>query len=110
MNELYSDKAYFRTDLPPIKVGDHVEISHKEGKLNSKRVLLFKGVVVSQKNVNRIGHTFTVLREFNKVAVSCVFSYNSPLIISIQKTGQMKVRRSKLYFLERKIAKKKENE
>ncbi|CAJ0762890.1 4214_t:CDS:2, partial [Entrophospora sp. SA101] len=48
----------------------------------------------------------------DKVAIRSIFTYHSPLIASIKKIGKInqKVRRAKLYYLERELAKKKDNE
>src|SRR3954465_8597941 len=117
-------KQYFRTDLPPLQVGDKVEITTKNFNQNEKnkddgklknRLTRFKGTVIAQKNPHQISYTFSVLKDSkggDKVAVRSVFSYHSPLIISIKKLGRIseKVCQAKLYHLERELAKKKDNE
>ena len=116
-------KQYFRADLPPLQVGDKIEVTTKNFSQNEKnkdgkpkyRLTHFKGTVIAQKNPHQISYTFSVLKEgkgSDKVAIRSVFSYHSPLIISIKKLGKInkKVRRAKLYYLERELAKKKENE
>src|SRR2546423_14917921 len=116
-------KQYFRTDLPPLQVGDKVEITTKNFNKNEKakndekpkhRLTHFKGIVITQKNPGQISYTFSVLKDSkgsDKVAVRSIFSYHSPLIVSIKKVGKInqKVRRAKLYYLERELAKKKDN-
>ncbi|CAG8576882.1 3637_t:CDS:2 [Scutellospora calospora] len=108
-------QQYFRTDLPPLRVGDKVEITTKNYNKNEKdkndgtlkhRLTHFKGTVITQKNPGQISYTFSVLKESKgseKVAIRSIFSYHSPLIVSIKKIGQInqKVRRAKLYYLER---------
>jgi len=111
-------KQYFRTDLPPLQVGDKVEITTKNFNQNSKnekdkfRLTHFKGAVIAQKNQGQISYTFAVLKESNKVVIRSIFSYHSPLIVGIKKFGKVnqKVRRAKLYYWERELAKKKDNE
>ena len=108
-------KQYFRTDLPPLKVGDKVEITTKNFNQKEKeksRLIHFKGTVIAQKNSGQISYTFSVLKESSKVMIRGVFSYHSPLIVSIKKIGviNLKVRRAKLYYLERELSKKKDNE
>lgn len=116
-------KQYFRTDLPPLQVGDKVEITTKNFNQNEKnkedgktkyRLTHFKGTVITQKNPHQISYTFSVLKDSkgsDKVAIRSIFSYHSPLIVSIKKIGKInqKVRRAKLYYLERELAKKKDN-
>src|SRR3954454_21506671 len=117
-------KQYFRTDLPPLQVGDKVEITTKNFNKNEKakddekpkhRFTHFKGTVITQKNTGQISYTFSVLKESKgseKVAIRSIFSYHSPLIMSIKKLGRInqKIRRAKLYYLDRELAKKKDNE
>ncbi|CAJ0845123.1 8018_t:CDS:2 [Entrophospora sp. SA101] len=112
------NKEYFRTDLPQLEVGDKVEIITKNFKKSEKdkyRLTHFKGTVIAQKNKQRISYNFSVLKESkgsDKVAIRGIFSYHSPLIMSIKKLGKInqKIRRAKLYYLERELAKKKDNE
>jgi len=115
-NVLYEiTKPHLRTDLPLLQIGDKVEVISKNFNKNEKdkyRLTHFKGIVIAQKNKNQISYTFSVLKESNKVAIRSIFSYHSPLITSIKKFGRInqKVRRAKLYYLERQLAKKKDNE
>ena len=118
------NKKYFRTDLPSLQVGDKVEIITKNLSRNEKatndeklkyRLTHFKGTVITQKNKGQISYTFSVLKDSkgsDKVAIRSIYSYHSPLIASIKKIGKInqKVRRAKLYYLERELAKKKDNE
>src|SRR5437763_4327126 len=117
-------KQYFRTDLPPLQVGDKVEITIKNLNKTEKakndekskyRLTHFKGTVITQKNKGQISYTFSVLKDSkgsDKVAIRSIYSYHSLLIASIKKIGKInqKVRRPKLYYLERELAKKKDNE
>ena len=116
MNTLHDiNKQFFRTDLPQLQVGDKVEITTKNFNKNEKekfRLTHFKGIVIAQNNKEQISYTFAVLKESNKVAIRSIFSYHSPLIMGIKKLGRInqKVRRAKLYYLERELAKRKDNE
>ena len=117
-------KQYFRTDLPSLQVGDKIEVTTKHFNPNEKnkddgkpkcRLTHFKGTVIAQKNPHQISYTFSVLKDSkgsDKVAIRSIFTYHSPLIASIKKLGKInqKVRRAKLYYLERVMAKKKGNE
>ena len=116
-------KQYLRTDLPPLQVGDKVEITTKNFNPNEKneddgkqkhRLTRFKGTVIAQKNPHQISYTFSVLRDskgVDKVAIKGVFSYHSPLIVSIKKVPRSvyykRPRRAKLNYLERELARMK---
>ena len=100
-------QQYLRTDLPELQIGDIVEITIKNYKQNEKdkfRLTHFKGTVIAQKNKKQISYTFSVLKETNKVKVRSTFLYHSPFLVSIKKLRRInqKVRRAKLYYLERK--------
>ena len=116
-------KQYFRTDLPPLQVGDKVEITTKNFNQNEKnkddgktkfRLTHFKGTVIAQKNSQQISYTFSVLKDSkgsDKVVIRSIFSYHSPALVSIKKVGKInqKVCRAKLYYLERELAEKKDD-
>ena len=96
-------QQYFRTDLPPLRVGDKVEITTKNSKPHEPdkfRLTHFKGVVVAQKNKKQISYTFSVLKTSNKVGIRGIFLYHSPFIVEIKKLGKInqKIRRAKLYY------------
>jgi len=124
MDTLYNtSKQYFRTDLPSLQIGDKVEVitkhyfiqKEKSDPTPKSRLTSFKGTVIAQKNQGQISYTFSVLRDSrgsDKLAIRSTFSYHSPFIVSIKKTGKIlrKVCRAKLYYLERELAKKKDNE
>jgi ribosomal protein L19 len=108
-------EQYLRKDLPSLEIGDKIEIITKNFSKEEKdkfRLTNFKGVVIAQKNRNRISYTFSVLKESSKIAIRSIFSYHSSLIVSIKKLGKInqKIHRAKLYYLERELEKKKNNE
>src|ERR1051326_8545547 len=109
MDTLYQiSKQYFRTDLPSLQIGDKFEVTAKHFIQKEKndstpkfRLTHFKGTIIAQKNQGQISHTFSVLRDSkgrDKLAIRSTFSYHSPFIVSIKKTGKIlrKVRRAKL--------------
>jgi ribosomal protein L19 len=109
-------KPYLRNDLPPLKTGEKIEVVTKIFDKNNEKeeykLSAFRGVIISQKRPKQISYNFAVLKESKKLVVKQTFFYHSPLIASIKKMGvaDQKVRRAKLYFLERKLAAKKAGE
>src|SRR5437763_10604057 len=105
-------KPYLRNDLPSLRTGEEIEVVTKVfNKDNKKEYKLsaFRGTIISRKRPKQISYNFTVFKESKKLVVEQIFFYHSSLIVSIRKIGMTnkKVRRAKLYFLERKsIAKK----
>lgn len=108
-------KPYLRNDLPSLRTGEEIEVVTKvfnnKDKDNKKEYKLsaFRGIIISQKRPKQISYNFTIFKESKKLVVKQIFFYHSSSIVSIKKIGMtnQKVRRAKLYFLERKsIAKK----
>jgi len=112
------NKSCLRHDLPNLAVGEKVEVIiktktlDKDSKQEKDKLTSFQGIIISWKRPRQISCNFTVLKESSKIIVKQIFFYNSPLIVEIKKLGQInrQVRRAKLYFLEREMAKKKEHE
>ena len=96
-----------RVDLPFLEVGDKIELVLKQA-FNSKQLLTFKGIVIGKRNSNKLSYSFTVIRDIPKLVITSVFFFHLSPIISIKKTGEkIPVRRAKLYYLKRKLTKKK---
>src|SRR4051794_40210418 len=106
--------SYFRNDLPSLEVGEKVEVVNKIwDKKDPKKYRLssFKGTIIACRNKKQISYTFTVLKESKKIMVKNIYFYHSPLIDNIKKIGKLpKVRRAKLFYLERLLAEKKNKE
>lgn len=108
-------KPYLRNDLPTLNVGEKIEVISKIFDKKDKekyKLSSFRGIVISQKKKQQLNYNFTVLHESNKLILKQIFFYHLSLIVEIKKLGQInqKVRRAKLYFLERKLAAKKAGE
>lgn len=108
-------KPYLRNDLPSLQIGEKIEVITKIFDKDNKekfRLSSFKGIIVSRKRPKQISYNFSVLKESNKLTIKQTFFYHSSLIAEIKKLGMVnqKVRRAKLYFLERKLAAKKAGE
>ena len=108
---------YLRNDLPKLEIGDEIkvfikttEIIKKKGKKEEKfRFTKFEGIVIAKRNEKLISYTFSLLKENKNIVTTIIFLYNSPLISKIEKIGKIKVRRAKLFFLERELYAKKED-
>ena len=100
-----------REDLHDVKVGENVEVITKvfdKKNIDKFKLNSFKGIVISCKRKNRISRNFSVIKESNKVVIKKTFPFNSPLIVEIKRLGIIKkVRRAKLYYLERSLSDKK---
>ncbi len=96
-----------RTTLSPgmiVKV--HQKIKELDAKGQEKeRIQIFEGMVLATKHGHEKGATFTVRKVSDGVGVEKIFPLYSPMVDKVEMVRQMRVRRSKLYFL-RDYAKK----
>ena len=99
-----AESPYLRTDLPPIAVGDTVDVAVKITEGERERVQTFTGTVIKIRG-GGLGKTFTVRRIVQGEGVERVFPFHSPVIESVQVTRKGKVRRAKLYYLRDRVGK-----
>lgn len=95
---------YKKVKHPNVRVGDLIEVHTKIKEGDKERIQIFTGLVIAIKGVG-VGKTFTVRKISYGVGVERIFPFFSPNIakIKINKTG--KVRRSKLYYLRKRVGK-----
>lgn len=84
--------------------GMTVRIYQKIKEINSKkqekeRIQYFEGIIVARKHGQEAGATITVSKNSGGFDVEKIFPLNLPTITKIEIKKQVKVRRSKLYFL-----------
>ncbi len=89
-----------------IHSGDTVRVWQKIEEDKGKfRLQAFEGLVMSCKHGNEAGATFTVRKVVDGVGVERIFPLFSPMIDEVEIIRSSKVRRAKLYFIQRKAAK-----
>ncbi len=94
-----------------LKPGMTVRVYQKIKELNLKgqekeRIQYFEGMIIARKHGKENGATITVRKVSDGVGVEKIFPLNLPTIEKIEIKGQIKTRRSKLYFLKRGYKKK----
>jgi large subunit ribosomal protein L19 len=99
-----AEKPYLRSDLPPIEVGDTVDVAVKITEGDRERVQVFTGTVIKIRGAG-LGRTFTVRRIVQGEGVERVFPIHSPVIESVKVTRKGRVRRAKLYYLRDRVGK-----
>lgn len=83
-----------------VKIHEKIkEKSQKKGGQDKERIQIFEGIVLALKHKNEKGATITVRKISNGVAVEKIFPIHSPIIEKIDIIKQVKVRRTKLYYL-----------
>lgn len=85
-------------DFPQFKAGDTIVVTYKIVEGNKERLQKFQGVVI-QRASDGSHATFTIRKISNGVGVERIFPVSSPMIESIERLKEGKVRRARLYYL-----------
>lgn len=87
-----------------MRPGDTVRVWQKIEEKGKTRLQAFEGLVLARKHGTEAGATFTVRRVSGGIGVEKVFPLYSPMIDRIEVTRRAKVRRAKLYYIRKKVA------
>ncbi|MBU4342645.1 MAG: 50S ribosomal protein L19 [Candidatus Omnitrophica bacterium] len=98
------EKELMKKKIPNFKIGDTVRVFVKIKEGDKTRLQAFEGIVIARKN-SGIRETFTVRRISYGEGVERIFQLHSPLVDSVDVVKRGKVRKSKLYYLRKKIGK-----
>ncbi|RCK75884.1 MAG: LSU ribosomal protein L19p [Ignavibacteriae bacterium] len=98
------EATQLKTDIPPFKPGDTVNVHVRVIEGEKERIQQFQGVVIGKRG-SGMSATFTVRKVSDGVGVERIFPLHSPRISKIEIVKEGKVRRAKLYYL-RKLAAK----
>lgn len=99
------ESSYQNKEFPVFKVGDTVRVYVKTEEAGKIHTQIFQGIVIRKKG-RGINENFTVRKISYGIGVEKIFPVHSPTIEKIEVIQKGKVRRSKLYYLRRKIGKK----
>ena len=99
------ENKYLNSEIPDFKPGDKIKVNIKISEENKDRIQSFEGIVIKTHGFG-INKTFTVRKISFNVGVERTFLIHSPVIQSILKINTGIIRRSKLYYLRKKIGKK----
>ncbi len=99
------EKTALKDKVPDFKVGDTVRVEVEIIEGDRTRTQPFEGVVIARKSAGP-RETFTLRRIASGVGVERSFPLHSPRLKSLKVVRRGKVRRSKLYYLRRKVGKK----
>jgi len=98
------EKEHTQPPKADFRVGDTVRVEFKIIEGDRERVQPFEGVVIAHRHSGS-RETITLRRIASSVGVERTFPLHSPRIVSIKVTRRGRVRRSKLYYLRRKVGK-----
>ena len=90
---------------PKFSVGDTISVNLIVREGDKKRNQLFSGIVIAVKN-SGIRKTFTIRKISAGIGVEKIIPLNSPNIESIKLLKKGSVRKSKLYYMRKRIGKK----
>lgn len=88
----------------PLRAGATVKVYLKIEEKGKTRLQVFEGLVLSVKGGAQSGAMFTVRKTASGVGVEKIFPLYSPMIDKIEIVKQADVRKSKLYFIRKKVA------
>ncbi len=98
------EQQQIKQDIPEFFVGDNVKVHYRITEGNRERIQVYQGDVIRKHGASN-RETFTVRKISFGVGVERTFPVHSPKIDRIEVVRHGAVRRSKLYYLRKKIGK-----
>ncbi|MCL2528847.1 MAG: 50S ribosomal protein L19 [Coriobacteriia bacterium] len=98
------EQQQIKADIPEFFVGDNVKVHYRITEGNRERIQVFHGDVIRRHGASN-RETFTVRKISFSVGVERTFPVHSPKIDKIEVVRHGAVRRSKLYYLRKKVGK-----
>ncbi|MDR1088579.1 MAG: 50S ribosomal protein L19 [Coriobacteriales bacterium] len=98
------EQQQIKNDIPDFFVGDNVKVHYRIIEGNRERIQVFQGDVIRKHGASN-RETFTVRKISFSVGVERTFPVHSPKIDRIEVVRHGAVRRSKLYYLRKKVGK-----
>ena len=95
---IQTQQEYMRTDVPDFRPGDTLRVNVRVREGDKERIQAFEGICIARKH-GGISETFKVRKISGGVGVERTFPLHSPMIASIERVRQGRVRRAKLYYL-----------
>ena len=81
-----------------IRVHQKIKETNTKGEVK-ERLQVFEGTVLGRRAGNSAGATFTVRKVSAGVGVERIYPIHSPVVAKVELVRQLRVRKSKLYFL-----------
>ena len=92
------EATQLKTDIPPFKPGDTINVHVRVREGDKERIQEFQGIVMARRG-SGVNATFTVRKISDGVGVERIFPVHSPRIAKIERVKEGSVRRAKLYYL-----------
>ena len=98
------EQRHMKEKLPQFSIGDTVEVHVKLKEGDKERIQIFIGTAIARRG-SGTRETFTVRRIVQGEGVERTFPIHSPSVVDVTVRRRGKVRRSKLYYLRKKVGK-----
>ncbi len=85
--------------IPDFEIGDTVDVHVWIIEGDSRRVQVYRGIVIMRKGRQTMNASFTVRKVTAGIGIERTFPLHSPRLAKIEVVRRGKVRRSKLYYL-----------
>ncbi|MGC8490630.1 MAG: 50S ribosomal protein L19 [Syntrophobacteraceae bacterium] len=95
---------HMRFDIPAYRIGDTVKVHVKIREGDKERIQVFEGIVIRTHRA-KMGATITVRKVSYGVGVERIFPIHSPQVEKIEILRRGRVRRSRLYYLRKRVGK-----
>lgn len=102
--EKFYNLNYSTLKYKNLEIGNSIDIYYKELHNENYRIKKMTGTIIAKQKKN-FNQSFTIRRFVEGIGFNQIFIYNSPHIIQITKVLCYKVKRNKLYFLKKSLAK-----
>jgi large subunit ribosomal protein L19 len=108
-----SDFFYKKDQVPQSRIGDSIKVivflelpNLSIGVKGKERIQVYEGIIISKhRNANPTNSTVTVRKMFQNGGIEKVFLIHSPWIKMMNILSSARVRRSKLYYLRKRMGK-----
>jgi large subunit ribosomal protein L19 len=104
IESVVEDQLKTEADLPYFSIGDTINVHVRIIEGNKERVQVYQGVLIAE-NGRGVNRTITVRRIVANEGVERIFPVHSPRLAKIEVVRRGDVRRSKLYYLRKRIGK-----
>lgn len=98
------EKNSIKSNVPNISIGDTVTVTYKIREKDKERLQSFTGIVIASGN-HGLAKVITVRKVSSGVGAEKIFPIHSPFINSIEIVKRGKIRRSKLYYMRKRVGK-----
>jgi large subunit ribosomal protein L19 len=98
------ERDHMRFDIPAYRIGDTVKVHVKIREGDKERIQVFEGLVIRTHRA-KMGATITVRKVSYGVGVERIFPIHSPQIETIEILRRGRIRRSRLYYLRKRVGK-----